>query len=1133
MRQLFPILGITLSGLGSSLAAPATTAPAEAHGDGKQAPAESAKSGLVLKREDFSKFPQVQHPIALDVDEKGRVFVAETYRYEKRGIVDNRGKVKRELADLQTTTLEERERILKEWLASGELDGDLKAREASYKDPGDGRDNYLTKFSEKVALLVDENHDLHADKRTDFASGLNGILDGPAAGVLAWDGKVWLTCIPNLWLLEDKDGDGVAENKTSLAKGFGVRNGWFGHDLHGLAWGPDGRIYFSIGDRGYNVRTKEGRLLYGPFNGGVFRCWPDGTEMELVAKGLRNPQELAFDDFGNLFTGDNNCDAGDKARIEYIVDGGEYGWEVSYQDLQHRGPWLREKLWEMRPEKKDDTAFPAWHLPPVGHLSAGPSGLAAYPGIGLPERYRGHFFLCDFRGGGNGSIFSFKPETKGAGFQLNDVHAIENAVGVSDVTFGYDGRIYVSDWGNAWDQNDAGRIYTITHEESQKQPIVAEVQKLAEEGMAKRSVADLCKLLEHPDRRIRFKAQQALATRAVPEVLEKVLPLAQKSTTIVGRLHALWTLGMMSRSKPVLLTEIAPFLQDSEIEIRSSAARILGEGHYLPAGPQLIALLKDPSPRVRMMCGLALARLGDANAVPALLDLAKDNDDNDPLVRHAAVMGLSTCLTAAELVEKTKADASRAVRLAAVLALRKSSAPEVAAFLADTDAQIVTETARAIYDKQITAALPALAAALDRPSFPEGLRGEGFMRRAIEANFRIGTPEAAEIVAKAAALPESAGMSNAFRLVALDALANWDQPAPREGVWGRWAPLPARAAGLARAALKAHLPDLLKISQGDVLNKVKELDNKFGEEKPVDKLVALIKDETLAVNLRVDYLKTLDAKPNAAASIVEEVCHAILINPATPPLVKVPARTILMRRLPATAMTLINEALLVGSTPEKQEAVAALSHMRSGDAEKKILEMGNQLVAGTLDPVIQVEVLEAVRHRDEKRSPWRTILVHYDAGMDQGADPLAMHRVALQGGDPELGHTLFLNHQAAQCLRCHAVGGQGGIVGPDLKGISTKHDANYLLESLVAPSAKVAEGYGIVSVTLKDGKTLAGVLQQKTDQTITLLEGTTVRTIPAGEVQEMSAPMSAMPPMGALLTPRELRDVLAYLQTLK
>jgi quinoprotein glucose dehydrogenase len=198
-----------------------------------------------------------------------------------------------------------------------------------------------------------------------------------------------------------------------------VKTSLSGHDLHGLAHGPDGKVYFSMGDRGYNVTTREGKHLVPPIDpgrGAVFRMNPDGSGLEVFAEGLRNPQELAFDDYGNLFTGDNNGDGGDKARIVYVVEGGDSGWAMPYQTLVGdylRGQWNAEKLWHLQHETQ-----PAWIVPPIGHLANGPSGLAYYPGLGLPERFAGRFFLCDYRYQPSKSqIWSFGVEPAGAGFR--------------------------------------------------------------------------------------------------------------------------------------------------------------------------------------------------------------------------------------------------------------------------------------------------------------------------------------------------------------------------------------------------------------------------------------------------------------------------------------------------------------------------------------------------------------------------------------------------------------------------------------------------------------------------------------------------------------------------------------------
>src|SRR2546426_83829 len=81
-----------------------------------------------------------------------------------------------------------------------------------------------------------------ADKSTVFAEGFNSAVDGIAAGVLVRRGSVWYANIPNLWLLRDLNGDGVADFRKSLHYGYGVRVGFLGHALHGLHFGPDGKM---------------------------------------------------------------------------------------------------------------------------------------------------------------------------------------------------------------------------------------------------------------------------------------------------------------------------------------------------------------------------------------------------------------------------------------------------------------------------------------------------------------------------------------------------------------------------------------------------------------------------------------------------------------------------------------------------------------------------------------------------------------------------------------------------------------------------------------------------------------------------------------------------------------------------
>ena len=295
----------------------------------------------------WAESPLVEDPVAIYADADGRIYVAETFRQEQ-GVEDNRSQPYWLIDDLAAVRIEDRLAKYRKWAHKRE----------------NGMDWYTEK-EDRIRCLVDTDEDGRADTSVIVADGFNETLDGTGAGLLINGDELWYTCIPNLWRLRDVDGDLQADTRESMYSGFGVRDALRGHDMHGLVWGPDGRIYWSIGDRGYHVERPDGTVLADPHSGAVFRCEADGSDLEVFHTGLRNPQELAFDRFGYLFTGDNNSDGGDKARMTYCAEGGETGWEMNYQTLDgdnNRGPWIQEGIWETRHEGR-----PAWALPPLEH----------------------------------------------------------------------------------------------------------------------------------------------------------------------------------------------------------------------------------------------------------------------------------------------------------------------------------------------------------------------------------------------------------------------------------------------------------------------------------------------------------------------------------------------------------------------------------------------------------------------------------------------------------------------------------------------------------------------------------------------------------------------------------------------
>jgi len=1046
--------------------------------------------------------PMLANPVAFCIDEQGRIFVAETFRQEK-GVEDNRGHMNWLNDELALETVEQRLEMFKKYL-------------------GDKVSGYGVEH-DRIRRLVDRDGDGRADESTVYADGFSDILDGTGAGLLARGGTVLFTCIPKLWALRDTNDDGVADERKALHHGYGVRVAFRGHDLHGLTLGPDGRIYFSIGDRGYNVDF-EGRKLARPETGAVFRCEPGGSGLEVYSYGLRNPQELAFDDFGNLFTCDNNSDSGDQARWTYIVEGGDIGWRMYYQYLSDRGPWNRERIWH--PYREDHVAYT---VPPIANFSDGPSGLTFYPGVGLPDRYRNHFFLVDFRGGpSNSGIRSFSLKANGATFEMEDAHEFLWQILATDVDFGYDGGLYISDWVNGWTGLGKGRLYRFESEADVKNPAIASAAKLMKEGFHQRPADELSGLLDHADRRVRLEAQIALAGRGFEPQLVAASAAGKPERV---RRHGLWGLGQRARGgSATALAAVAALLRDADPEMRAQAARTLGDsarGSAESAKADLVTLLKDGSPRVRAFAAQAIGELAErgllsrGDLIPVLTPVLAENANKDPIVRHAASLALSRVASPEELAGLAR-DLSAPVRLGAVVALRRQHSPELARFLEDVEPSVAVEAARAIHDERISETLPALAALAEKSlALGNDEQRDALTRRALAANFRLGTAEAAVRVARIAA---SASAPDPLRLEAIEELKLWRSEVLLDRVTGEYRPRPAADEAHVSGALRPILGGLFRGSDS-VRKAASDLAAAYGIKEVEPVLAETLLDRGLAGSTRAAALQALVSLKAAKAG---DLARSSLED--SDPLVRIEARRGLARVALQEVMGLLSAALDKGQAEERQAAIADLAALKSAEGDAILKSWLARMRKGEVPTEIQLDLIDAGRARPDLKSEvdaWEKAL--------KTDDELARYRVALSGGNAERGRELFFGRGELSCRRCHTIAGSGGAVGPELTKVAGDKTREYLLEALVVPSKAIAKGFESLIVVTDEGKSYAGIVKESTDDVLKLMQADgTLVTIPKSHIEESAKGISAMPAdVVKKLSVRELRDLVEYLSTLK
>ncbi len=475
--------------------------------------------------------------------------------------------------------------------------------------------------SGNIILLKDTDGDGKMDERIVFADKLT-----LPAGIMRWKKGILVTDAPDLLYLEDSDNDGIADIRKTILKGFALSNPQ--HNTNNPMYGLDNWIYIAhqgatstreykeeFGDEGSEIifpDSPDAPKLGKNANGLSIRFMPDKKKIETLS--YQTQFGHAFDQWGNWF-GCNNSNQGYHEVIANRYFQRNKNLVIS-SSIQSMSDHLNA------PEVFPTTTHPDRQLlTDVGVMTSG-SGITVYDGGAFPAPFDKNIsFVAEPV---SNLVHVDVLKDKGTSFEASAILKNKEFLTSTDawsrpVNFyvGPDGALYVLDYyrrviespewmseqavkaGGLYDGTDMGRIYRITAT-GQKTAEWTKGLKLGDESSEK-----LVEHLSSDNSWWRTNAQRLLVDRNDKKAVPALLKMAKNPKSVMGRLHALWTLEGLAELNPELIEQ---GLKDPEAGIRQNAIK-LAELH-LPDSPQLLKTLlqlqNDTDPKVRLQLLLTL-----------------------------------------------------------------------------------------------------------------------------------------------------------------------------------------------------------------------------------------------------------------------------------------------------------------------------------------------------------------------------------------------------------------------------------------------------------------------------------------------------------------------------------------------
>ena len=401
---------------------------------------------------------------------------------------------------------------------------------------------------------------------------------------------------------------------------------------------------------------------------------------------------------------------------------------------------------------------------------------------------------------------------------------------------------------------------------------------------------------------------------------------------------------------------------------------------------------------------------------------------------------------------------------------------------------------------------------------------ETIIRRAINANLRVGTIEALDRVLRYATNEEA---PEKMRAEALETIRTWAEPSVHDRVDGRYRGVVKRDKAPVKNRITSKIDRFLDDSKPSVVISAIQTVGEFGINESTPKVLTLmsghkkssVRSEALLALKELNYPELKNALSSALADKSKKVrATALSIIPES-------------ELEEESAVSLLETMYTNGTRLERQSVLASLAKYSGNKATQFFSRLFTEMKTGDVEKELHLDILEGIRTQNNEGLLEQ--LSAFESSKEE-SNPLALYEETLYGGSEALGEKIFYEHEAAQCVRCHSIYEWGGDAGPGLQGLSTRLDKNQILESLIEPSATIAIGYAVVSLELANGESLVAPVANETDTSIQLRLGKNeLRTVSKTEITEREDIPSSMPGVKNILSKMEIRDLVAFLNSIE